>query len=142
MAYSYSTDEENFNGTFDTIEEACEEAAADVLMHGEPGNTGYFWVGEIVPPAQPETYWYAEDWLECVSCDDEYGGEWADGWDESTDAQQKELEEEVRKVLSAWLDRHDLRPKFFNIGKVVMYHATVKADGGFELEEEPAKARK
>lgn len=42
----------------------------------------------------------------------------ADGWYRSTTAQREELEREVRAVMAAWLDRHDLRPKFWNADEI------------------------
>lgn len=106
MSYCYSRDEKTFYGRFDTIEEATDEA----LDGHESG-----WVGEAVPPPQPETFWRADDWLEHVSVQDEYSGDWAEDWDESTKEQRAELEAEVQSVMAAWLDKHGLRPKFFNV---------------------------
>lgn len=106
VAFSYSRDESRFHGSFDTREEAVAEA----LDGYEEG-----WVGENEPPPQPEYLWDAEDWLEHVSCQDEYGSDAAEGWDDSTKEQRAELEIEVRKVMAAWLDKYDLRPKFWTV---------------------------
>lgn len=112
--FAISGDEEAFHGSYSTIEEAIGEAA-----------NGYaykvFWVGECEAPTQPEAFWYAEDWLEHVSCQDDYSGEWAEDWDDSTRAQRAELEENVRKVMAEWLDKHNLRPRHFKITNSVRY---------------------
>lgn len=109
--YCYSYNEEIFHGRFATAEEAWNAAwgADDV-------ETAY--VGECVAPSQPELWWNAEDWLEHVSCQDEYSNEWAEDWDRSSKAQRTELEAEVRSVMAAWLDRHNLRPMFYNVENV------------------------
>lgn len=103
MAFSISTDGEFYSGEFDTREAAIAELGA------------CGWVGENVPPVQPEDWWEASDWLEHVSCQDDYGGDWAADWDQSTAEQRVELEKEVRAVMAAWLDRHCLRPRFWTI---------------------------
>jgi hypothetical protein len=113
--YSYSTDEELYCGEFATAELAVAEAA-DSQPDGHR-----FWVGENVRPTQPETMWHAEDWLELVSVQDEYSCEWTEGWDESTYAQRAELETAVRTLMAEWLDRHGLRPRFWNITKPQAY---------------------
>lgn len=99
--------EDNFQGTFDTKQDAIEEA----LANADEGETIH--VGRLCPPIQPEEYWAAEDWLEHVSCQDDYTGDFADDWEESTEWQRQELEREVRAVMAAWLDRHKLRPRHF-----------------------------
>lgn len=110
MPFSISTDQENYSGNHSTEIEALEEAFAD-------NDCQSVWVGEDESPTQPEEFWQAEYWLEHVSCQEEYGSDWAEGWDQSTKEQREELENEVSKVMAAWLDRHNLRPKFFLITK-------------------------
>lgn len=112
--FAISTDEERYEGSYETIEDAIEEAA-----NGYAYET--FWVGECVPPPQPETLWRAYDWLEHVSCQDSYGGDYAEDWDDSTVEQMAELENEVQAVMAAWLDRHKLRPRFFLVEDAVKY---------------------
>jgi hypothetical protein len=103
--YSVSRDGETYHGSFATLEEAKAE--------------GSRWVGEIEYPMQPEFWWSAEDWLEHVSCQEEYSHEAAEGWDTSTEAERQELEKEVHAVMAAWLDRHKLRPEFFCVENVI-----------------------
>lgn len=104
--FSVSWDGERYHGDYGSIEEAMSEGT----------NSGRaFWIGECEPPTQPEDLWDADEWLEYVSCQDEYCNEWAEDWDQSTKEHRAELEAMVRPVLAAWLDKHDLRPKFYNI---------------------------
>lgn len=125
--YSYSTDEEIYHGTFDTIEQACDEAAGEVNIGSN------FWVGEQSKPS-PESYWDADDWLEHVSCQDDFAGDWAENWDESTKEQREELQVEVRAVMAAWLKRHNLEPKFWNINKPRKFYVAGKVGEVYEIE--------
>lgn len=110
--YCYSIDEERYHGDFDTREEAFAEGAT------EPSVGRVIWTAVCVPPRQPEMLWHAEDWLDHVSCQDDYLGDHAEAWDTSTKEQREELEREVRAVMVAWLDRHNLRPAFWNIDEI------------------------
>ena len=111
--YSLSTDEENYNGQYDSIEEAIVEAI-------QCGN-GIFWVGLCVKPPAPEGYFDAQSYFEHVSDQDEYMGDWGKNWLVSTREQDRELEAEVAAVIGKWLDRHNLRPKFWNISDPIKY---------------------
>ena len=121
--FSISYDEETYQDQFDTREEACKEAAASCEVGTE------FWVGECVTPTQPEQCFDVIDWLKRVSCCDEYSMECAEDWDESTKEQREELEGQVREVMAKWLDRHDLRPKFWCITDAMKY---VSTESGYE----------
>lgn len=112
--YSLSTDEENYNGQYDSIEEAVAEA---VQMYGD----GTFWVGRCVEPTDPAQYFDAESYFEHVSEQEEYCHEWGEDWMTANREQYRELESEVQSVIRNWLDRHDLRPKFWNIGDTFKY---------------------
>lgn len=72
-----------------------------------------FFIGKAVPPQAPESYWDCEEWLDGVANQEDYEGDWADDWDQSTPEERQELTKEVRAVMAAWLDRHNLRPTFF-----------------------------
>jgi len=101
---------ESFTGAFKTCEEAKAEGHAIALECGRDS----FWVGESASPPPPEHSWYADEWLEYLS-------EWTEDedWDKSTKEQREELESEVRALMSKWLDKYDLRPKFFVVENVV-----------------------
>jgi hypothetical protein len=111
--FSLSADGENYNGRFDTVAAAANIAQLLDYRH--------FWIGELTPPPAPESLWNAEDWLEHVSVQDEYALEQAADWNGSTEEQRTELEVQVRKVMGEWLDRHGLRPAFFNVYNAKAY---------------------
>ncbi|NCX94328.1 MAG: hypothetical protein EBX40_06610 [Gammaproteobacteria bacterium] len=127
--FVYSTDgsaEIWTSGRYDTIDDALDEAFA---WDAEK----VVYIGECKRPPQPESIWEADDWLETVSCQDEYSIEVAEGWDRATKEQKEELETAVRNVMAEWLDKHDLRPKFYLVDEV----------GAFTREEwESRKASK
>lgn len=105
-----SSDDEHFTGAFATRELAILEGRA--YYGGES-----FYVGQATPALEPESFWYADAWLDHVSVQDEYLGDWAEGWERSTAEQRVELESLVRPILGAWLDKHGIRPKFFTVLK-------------------------
>jgi hypothetical protein len=107
--FSYSTDGESYYGRFDTFEEAKHEAISE----------GAKFVGEAIPPPAPEDYFDADDWIEHVSCQDEYSLDCAEDWCRPTKEQLDELNREVRAVMASWLDRHKLRPTFWLIENAV-----------------------
>jgi len=112
--FSISSNEERYEGQYDSEHEAIAEAAHAYALQS-------FWIGELVEPTQPEELFEVRSWLDHVSESWDYEGEWAENWDRSTLAQREELEAKVRAVMAEWLDRHNLRPAFFNITKPVKY---------------------
>lgn len=115
--YSYSTDEERYHGQQDSIDDAVQEAFSCYgLCEGDTIH-----IGANVAPPPPEDAFFANDWLEQVSCQDEYSGEWAEDWCGETKEQREELEAAVRKVMADWLDRHKLRPQFWNTEYIGRY---------------------
>ena len=115
--YSISTDEERYENIYDSVDDAVEEATNGYAYE-------IFWVGEIVEPEQPETFFEARNWLESVSETEDYEGDWAEDWDRSTAMQRDELTRKVREVMAEWLDRHKLRPTHFKITKPQRYVVT------------------
>lgn len=104
--WSVSTNEENYHGIYDTSEEAIEEGK----QYGRP-----FWIGQCVPPVSPEYLWDADTWINQLYEHEDYAGEWAEDAIQATKDQLEDLERSVSGAISGWLDRHDLRPTFFNI---------------------------
>lgn len=101
--WSYSRDEEQYFCEFDTKEEAIE------ALGGEG------WVGRCVPPEEVEKLIDADLILERIQDHDEYSGEWADGWPDCTKEQRDDLTASIQRAFGDWIDRHKLRPKFYNI---------------------------
>ena len=69
-------------------------------------------------PRQPEEFidWTdVERWIDNVSEQDDYGGEWAEDWFCGTTEQMRELANQFREVAAKWLDKHGLRPTFFTV---------------------------
>ena len=113
--YSVSTDGESFYGGHETRQDAIHSAKLD----------GYdeFWVGRSVAPTSPADYWEPEDWLEHVSCSDDYNNDWAEGWERSSKQNRDDLRLFVRTIMQDWLDRHGLNPTFWSVEDSVKYNA-------------------
>lgn len=104
--YCYSTNQERYYGEYGSREEALEAARDD-------GGEGTIWTGLAVTP-DPADWIGAEDIIEHIQCQDDFAGEHAEDWPGETVAQRNELTEAVIEVFNQWMDRHGLRPKFFN----------------------------
>ncbi len=108
--WAISTDGESYQHQFDTIEDAIAEGK----HHGRR-----FFVGKCVAPEPPENLfdrWSVDRWIDSeVREHEDYSGEWAADAIPATREQQNELAEQIRPVIAAWLDRHKLRPTFWNI---------------------------
>lgn len=123
-AFCYSILPPHYIGGFATRREAIDAAVKEAVIY----NRQTFLIGEKETPQAPESFWLAHDWLELVSCADEYCSD-DDDWDESTSEQRFELEQEVQKVLAAWLDRHDLRPKWKVVRELARYKIRLNSKG-------------
>lgn len=141
MKYSYSIDDgESFFGAYDS-RGAAAEGARDCLELEETKTAGQsVLTARNVAPPPPESFWDAESWLEQVSMQDEYCF-LDDHWfydllglgEKEARALTDELEKEVRAVMAAWLDRHDLRPTHFiaaDVEKTVFPSAEKHSEGG------------
>lgn len=109
--YSYSFDQEQYFGGFQTPEQASEAAFDE-----QPLRTAV-WVGENYQP-HAEGYVDADLIIEHITCQDEYCIDAADGWPDATKEQYEELTESLRKVVGDWLDKHNLRERFFLVTNV------------------------
>lgn len=118
--WSYSRDEEHFNGGDDcaTRDEAINEAVAEGVV--EPGCR--FWVGRSVPPGV-EAVFSVDDVLNHLSnrvadddCSGDYGENWPVGQVEGSVAHE-ELDEIVGKfndAIDEWVAKHD-PPTWFKV---------------------------
>lgn len=115
--YVFSDDEAYWSSCeeFSTLE-GCKEAANDYFGCGVD-----IFIGEKTEPVQPEGCFSAYRWLEDVSDQEDYCIEAAEDWDNSTKEQRLELEKEVSEVMSKWLDKYKLRPKFFIVKNIIEY---------------------
>jgi len=107
--------------TFHTAEGATTYTAALASALADYPGAESFFVGKEEPPTPPEEFFDCTDWLENVSCSDEYSGDYAEGWDMSSKEQQDELNAEVREVMAKWLSRHHLYPTFFTVPNPIEY---------------------
>lgn len=104
--WAFSWDEELYDGTYDSKQEAIDEAFA------QDPTAESVWVVIAVKP-KPEEYFDADLVIEHIKCQDDFGTEWAEGWPDETKEQLQELTDSLQKVFSEWMDKHSLRPTFF-----------------------------
>lgn len=109
--YSYSSDEERFDGCFDSREAAIEEAKAEGLK--------YFWTGKNRPPRLEPYCLRADGVIESILNDEEdFACDWADGWPGETKEQRDELTAILQAAFQDWIVRHNLKPTFFVVEDV------------------------
>lgn len=113
--YSYSYDEERYNGTFDTPEEAAQAG------FNENDDAESVFVGTNIPPPQPETFIDSDTLILRVKEQEEYNEDWSESWPRVTKDQLDKLTTSLREVFGKWLDEHDQRPAFFTVEKVKQY---------------------
>lgn len=122
--WSISTNEEDYFGLHDTLEEAVAEGVENMEYDR-------FWVGQCVAPIAPEQLFDGEvirGWIDhYVSEHDDYAGEWAGDAVPASREQLNELAAELRPLIAAWLDRHGLRPKHWNIDPRTVRYFDAKA---------------
>lgn len=109
-----------YSGEFDSREEAVFEEFSteqEELRRDQWLKLGC-WVGKIVSPSCPSLYIDANYILEHIACQDEYCVDWAENWPDSSKEQEAELTAEFQRVFLAWMEKHDLKPKFFNVDEI------------------------
>lgn len=113
--WAYSFDEENYSSSVFA-------SRAEVVAELQDCDRAV-WIGQCKPVDPPElffTSWSVEEWLKSVLEQDEYSIEAAEGSLNATRDQTTELAEEIRPIISAWLDRHGLRPRFYLIDEATV----------------------
>lgn len=113
--YSYSFDEENYTGEFDSIDEAIEEA------RDEADGRDFVYVGKAVRP-DPLNFIDGQEVIERIAEADEFCTEWGQGWPEANTEQIAELTEAFHAAFKAWMDKHNLHPTFWNVENAQKYN--------------------
>lgn len=116
--YAWSTDEENYEGPLDSIEEAFDEAAELPLDPEDFGGTVN--IGVVYYP-RAESYVNAGLVIDHITQQDEYGIDAAEGWPHASKGQLAELTRLLQQTVGDWLDRHKLRERFFLVRDVKRY---------------------
>lgn len=106
--YGYSFDEEHYHGKFDSRDKAIAEARDSVDFNGT------VFTGELVTPS-PEDFITGDVVIEHIACQDEFSGDWAEGWAEDATLYEKELTEMLQKTVAEWVGKYNIRPTFYNI---------------------------
>jgi hypothetical protein len=132
--FSYSHNEEHYTGEFATRELAIAEARAEGLSK--------FWTGENRPPDVMFGI-DGQDVIEQICQLEDFYIEQAEDWPEASKEQVDELTEGLRKTFKAWMEKHNLTPKFWLVEDVQMHQffdaIAVSSDSGEILWLEPNK---
>ena len=113
MAFSISTDEVCYEGKYETLEEALQEAS-----HGYDYEE--FWVGEIRKPRQPETFLDVDCLLDDIGDGDEDWSMDCANWHISIE-DRSDLKNRFEKQMTEWLDERSLRPTWFVVDSATKY---------------------
>ena len=112
MKTYYSTNEENYPHS------DIDDAVDDLLGSGnaEVGDKVTIYKGEGESKKASAYYW-ADTIENMLENGYEEAGEYADYWslDQATSEQKTELEDEIKKVIDIWADKHNMHPRFYNI---------------------------
>lgn len=106
--YSISFDGEDFEGVYESVEDAIAEAQSYA-------ECSHFFVGRCVAPVPPENLFSLEDWFDAVSHSYEYDVEFPFDSGRPNQNQCVELETTIRAAMTAWLDRYGLRPTHLDV---------------------------
>ena len=109
--YSYSHDEENYHGQFESIEEACAEAFADDSRYS------HFWIGQCVPPPVLEAIDAAKI-IDDIICQEEWSLPMAENSLNPTKEQIDDLDLALKETVSKWFTKNDLWPKWWLVENV------------------------
>lgn len=127
--YSYSLDEENFTGEFDTIEEAIESAKieADELDDYEKGDTVTLYAGKNVYPFDVlENYDICYHILSRLD-DVVYDAIPFDSCDEFFTLDD-DKQTELNSIIMSYIKEHAKYPNFFTVKNIIEHSYTVEGD--------------
>jgi hypothetical protein len=140
MEKCYSTDQEEF--IYSELADAIERAW-DSLDHETPVES----IGAIVTVYEGDSHPYnplgwLPDMVEYMgerAYDD--GGEFASDWPPASKEQSAELQADVERVVTAWLEKHSMQPMFWSVINVKEVRARITSEtGDYELIEGAVEA--
>lgn len=122
MKYAYSHDQENYQGSFDTAEEAVAEAAFEARERIGEGEQAGIDVGVVLPAVSAGSLMLDAECVierieELMYDDVPEGAE--DHFSAVPKAALDELTATLREVFDAWCTKHNLQPTWYGIGKTV-----------------------
>ena len=119
--YSYSFNEENFYGPFESREAALAEAMSELTCqdHFDPEQAEHFvYTGMDEPhtPTLPGVEWLVENLQEMAY---DAIGEAAEDWlEDVTNEEEEDLQDMVMEAVNKWLEKHKKQPTFFTVTEV------------------------
>ncbi len=118
--YAYSYDREDYTGTYDTPQQALQDAIRNAEGISSPPTTIY--IGTIVE-ADPQATDHAERIIESMNrrAHVDIGDSAARYLKHVTPEQAKDLDKSIAQTIVAWLKRHNLMPTFVRIRGIQEY---------------------
>jgi predicted chitinase len=110
--FSYSSNQDDYQGEFETREAAIEEAKAEGLTH--------FWTGRNRPPEMNLWCLRADSVIEnIINNEDDFSGEASESWPGTTKEQEDELTIALQATFHNWMVRHNLKPTWWIVEDVL-----------------------
>ena len=118
--FAYSYDREDYTGAYETADEALAAAVENSQSLSNPPTTIY--VGTIVE-ADPQAADHAKTIINNMAqrAHVDYGDPAARYLKNVSPAQVKELDDAIKRSITAWLQKHNLMPKFVRVEGIREY---------------------
>jgi hypothetical protein len=114
LGWSYSLNQEEFHGVYETKEEAIEEALDVIECDGDEQDV--FWIAEALEPIISVNASQVLEYLRDESLS-EYGEYVDDYLLDVNRVDEDELTDMLTKVFKNWSDKNGYKPNFYGIGK-------------------------
>lgn len=123
---AYSFDNLDYNGVFNTVGEAMDEALQEIRLREVYGDKEipsevYIGVCEFFKPSLSGTSWDMIDAIRCQAEDEGFGG-WAEDYLDVSKELMEELETEIEIVFQKWSNKYNLHPTFFKVNAYDIYN--------------------
>ncbi len=134
MKYSYSPNEENYYGCFDSPEEAAWEGMAEVFADSEEGDALFIYVGENHDPdlSCPIDANDAIDKL--IDCNEDFQIEVAENFAPSK-KEKEDLTRRLKDAWSSWIEFNHISADFFIVKNVKEYEFVFHNEEGNEEKD-------
>lgn len=123
--YCYSWGGEKYNnGTFNSAQEALEDAIKEAVLHqaDEGLNPDSVYIAEAMTYQNSSFYPDADIIIEHMACNaDDQGGEYAEDYLDFDKDAEIELTKMLHEVLDKWCAKHEISPSFYQVGPSVKY---------------------
>lgn len=118
--YSYSFDNERFEGEFESIEAALAASSNDTVEERTGKETVF--IGRNLKPLVSETFPDGDHIIDQMACQaGDIGGEWAENFPDVDKAAEQDLTESLHRMLNIWCDKHEVGINFWQVTDIEEY---------------------